>query len=59
MATVLQAVADLACNRPAQIALRIRFTDDEPWTTLHAVCSPLANYLRPQANIDFWIENNT
>ncbi|KZM71171.1 hypothetical protein AWN90_42475 [Nocardia terpenica] len=55
---VLQVLTDLAGNRSAQIALRIRFTDDEPWTTLHAICSPMANYSRPQANIDFWIENH-
>ncbi|MFI9509037.1 GAF domain-containing protein [Nocardia sp. NPDC052566] len=54
---VLQVLTDLACNRSAQIALRIRFTDEQPWTTLHAACTPLTNYSRPQANIDFWIEN--
>ncbi|MGV9832908.1 hypothetical protein ACWDUL_01705 [Nocardia niigatensis] len=56
MLGLLQVLADLAANRPAQLALRIRFTDEEPWTTLHAMCTPLANYSRPQANIDFWLE---
>ncbi|MBF6183344.1 GAF domain-containing protein [Nocardia otitidiscaviarum] len=56
MLGLLQVLADLTSNRPAQLALRIRFTDEQPWTTLHATCTPLANYSRPQANIDFWIE---
>lgn len=56
---VLQVLTELAGSRSAQVALRIRFTDDEPWTTLHAICSPMANYSRPQANIDFWIENHS
>ncbi|MGW2665172.1 hypothetical protein ACWCW7_29820 [Nocardia tengchongensis] len=55
---LLQVLADLAANRPAQLTLRIRFADEEPWTTLHATCTPLANYSRPQANIDFWLEPN-
>lgn len=57
--TVLQAIADLASNRPARITMRIRFTDDTSWTTLHAICTPLANYSRPQANINFWIHSRT
>ncbi|NNH75841.1 hypothetical protein HLB23_39335 [Nocardia uniformis] len=56
MMGLLQVLADLAANRPAQFALRIRFVDEESWTTLRAACVPLANYSRPQANIDFWLE---
>jgi len=54
---VMIAVADLTAGRPATLALRIRFTHCEPWTTLRASCVPLVNYSRPQASIDFWIEN--
>ncbi|WP_157556969.1 GAF domain-containing protein [Nocardia acidivorans] len=53
---LLQVLSDLEQNRPAQLALRIRFEDEDPWITLHVNCTPLTNYPRPQANIDFWIE---
>ena len=56
---VMTVLGDLADNRPARITMRIRFSDDAPWTTLRAECSPLANYPRAQANIDFWIEEPT
>ncbi|WP_157186170.1 hypothetical protein [Nocardia jiangxiensis] len=56
---VLQAIADLARNRPTRVALRIRFFDDAAWIALQAVCTPLADYARPQANIDFWIDDQT
>lgn len=53
---IMTAVADLAAGKPTTITLRIRFTDHHPWTTLRATSSPLMNYSRPQASIDFWIE---
>ncbi|WP_280385786.1 GAF domain-containing protein [Nocardia wallacei] len=54
---IMTAVADLAAGKTTTITMRIRFTGNDPWTTLHATSSPLMNYARPQASIDFWIEN--
>ncbi|NQE85970.1 GAF domain-containing protein [Nocardia terpenica] len=54
----LIAVADLTAGRSVTLSLRVRFIDHGPWTTLHVSGSPLANYSRPQASIDFWIENS-
>ncbi|WP_280262972.1 hypothetical protein [Nocardia wallacei] len=54
---IMTAVADLAAGKPTTITMRIRFADQNPWTRLHATSSPLMNYSRPQASIDFWIEN--
>ena len=53
---IMTAIADLAAGRPATMSLRIRFTYGEPWTRLRATSSPMLNYSRPQASIDFWIE---
>jgi hypothetical protein len=57
MPAVVKMLADLADNRAARIDLRIKFADEVSWTTLHAQCTPLPNHARPQAHIDFWIEN--
>ncbi|MBF6276307.1 MULTISPECIES: hypothetical protein [Nocardia] len=58
VSAIMTAIADLAAGKPTTMRLRIRFTHAEPWTTLHATSSPMLNYSRPQASIDFWIENN-
>ncbi|WP_280265768.1 hypothetical protein [Nocardia wallacei] len=54
---IMTAVADLATGKPTTITMRIRFTGNDAWTTLHATSAPLMNYSRPQASIDFWIED--